>query len=71
MTGSSDLHGIRRIARAGPGAEEETVMATMDVAGFLPTIKCSSCNLDVEISAMGEHICAAARECMSHSFVPP
>ncbi|KAJ5718856.1 uncharacterized protein N7483_009938 [Penicillium malachiteum] len=32
-------------------------MATMDM-GFLPTIKCSSCGNNVEISAMGDHVCA-------------
>ncbi|KAJ5573361.1 uncharacterized protein N7459_007788 [Penicillium hispanicum] len=32
-------------------------MTTMD-AGFLPTIKCSNCGHDVEISAMGDHVCA-------------
>ncbi|KAL1968390.1 hypothetical protein VTN77DRAFT_1919 [Rasamsonia byssochlamydoides] len=30
----------------------------MDIAGILPTIKCSNCGMDVEISAMGEHVCA-------------
>ncbi|KAL1984181.1 hypothetical protein VTN96DRAFT_9402 [Rasamsonia emersonii] len=28
-----------------------------DLAGLLPTIKCSNCNMNVEISAMGEHVC--------------
>jgi hypothetical protein len=31
--------------------------------GLLPTIKCSSCNMDVEISAMGEHVCANVSKC--------
>lgn len=26
--------------------------------GFLPTIKCSNCGKNVEISAMGDHVCA-------------
>jgi hypothetical protein len=26
--------------------------------GFLPTIKCSNCGNNVEISAMGDHVCA-------------
>ncbi|OKL62945.1 hypothetical protein UA08_01767 [Talaromyces atroroseus] len=30
---------------------------SMDLAGVLPTIKCSNCSVDVEISAMGEHVC--------------
>ncbi|KAJ2901217.1 LIM domain-containing protein [Zalerion maritima] len=29
------------------------------MSSFLPTIKCSSCAADVEISMMGEHICGA------------
>ncbi|QGA13010.1 hypothetical protein EYB26_000655 [Talaromyces marneffei] len=29
-----------------------------DFAAMLPTIKCSNCNMNVEISAMGEHVCA-------------
>ncbi|KAJ9199181.1 hypothetical protein DTO164E3_4885 [Paecilomyces variotii] len=28
-----------------------------DMAGLLPTIKCSNCNAEVEISAMAEHVC--------------
>ncbi|PYI14361.1 hypothetical protein BO99DRAFT_25931 [Aspergillus violaceofuscus CBS 115571] len=30
---------------------------SMDM-GFLPKIKCSNCGIDVEISAMGDHVCA-------------
>jgi hypothetical protein len=29
---------------------------------FMPTIKCSSCGCEVEISLMGEHICEATQE---------
>lgn len=32
-------------------------MATMRESTFLPTIKCSSCGQQVEISMMGEHVC--------------
>ena len=32
----------------------------MRPASFLPTIKCSSCNDEIEISAMGEHTCGKA-----------
>ncbi|KAJ5688537.1 hypothetical protein N7462_002929 [Penicillium macrosclerotiorum] len=32
-------------------------MATSDM-GFLPTIKCSNCGHNVEISVMGDHVCA-------------
>lgn len=28
-------------------------------SSFLPTIKCSTCGCDVEISLMGEHVCGA------------
>lgn len=32
---------------------------------FLPTVKCSDCNAEIEISVMGEHICAQGiRSCM-------
>lgn len=31
-------------------------------SSFMPTIKCSSCGHEVEISMMGEHICEAAQE---------
>ncbi|OJJ42830.1 hypothetical protein ASPZODRAFT_155082 [Penicilliopsis zonata CBS 506.65] len=30
----------------------------MEGGSFLPTIKCSSCGVDVEISAMGDHVCS-------------
>ncbi|KAE8376643.1 hypothetical protein BDV26DRAFT_282455 [Aspergillus bertholletiae] len=40
--------------------------ATMSM-GLLPTIKCSNCGMDVEISVMGDHICAP----MSASASPP
>ena len=32
----------------------------MRPASFLPTIKCSSCGNEIEISAMGDHICGKA-----------
>ncbi|KAJ5179097.1 hypothetical protein N7492_002307 [Penicillium capsulatum] len=41
-------------------------MATMET-GILPTIKCSNCGNNVEISAMGDHICAPA----DHASVAP
>lgn len=34
-------------------------MAMPRESAFLPTIKCSSCGGDVQISMMGEHICAS------------
>lgn len=36
-------------------------MARMSTA-FLPTIKCSDCNAEIEISAMGDHVCARGEE---------
>lgn len=36
-------------------------MARMSTA-FLPTIKCSDCNAEIEISAMGDHVCAKGEE---------
>jgi hypothetical protein len=35
-----------------------------DMAGLLPSIKCSNCSTDVEISAMGEHVCPRTRQRM-------
>ena len=32
--------------------------ATMRSSSFLPSIKCSSCGIDIEISMMGDHVCA-------------
>lgn len=32
------------------------MVASMD-AGFLPSIKCSNCGVNVEISNMGDHVC--------------
>ncbi|KAJ6119175.1 hypothetical protein N7523_003455 [Penicillium sp. IBT 18751x] len=47
-------------------------MASMDM-GFLPTIKCSSCGHNVEISAMGDHVCSPAEAIHrpNHSSVAP
>ena len=33
---------------------------------FLPSIKCSSCNADIPISHMGEHVCPEGAESISH-----
>lgn len=33
-------------------------MAATRESAFLPTIKCSQCGAQVEISMMGEHICS-------------
>lgn len=35
-------------------------MAMPRESAFLPTIKCSQCSEQVEISMMGEHICGGA-----------
>ncbi|KAL2004533.1 hypothetical protein VTN00DRAFT_3418 [Thermoascus crustaceus] len=34
------------------------MVTSMDLAGILPTIKCSNCGTEVEISAMGDHVCS-------------
>lgn len=39
-------------------------MAAAD-AGVLPTIKCSSCGLGVDILAMGDHVCGQGKFCSS------
>jgi len=33
-------------------------MADSGTSGFLPTIKCSMCHRDIEISQMGDHVCS-------------
>lgn len=39
-------------------------MAATRESAFLPTIKCSQCGAQVEISMMGEHICSGpSAEC--------
>ena len=35
--------------------------ARSQMSGFLPTIKCSNCNIEIEISMMGDHVCS---QCM-------
>ncbi|KAJ5121738.1 uncharacterized protein N7443_001843 [Penicillium atrosanguineum] len=35
--------------------------------GFLPTIKCSNCGHNVEISVMGDHVCSPVESIPSHS----
>ena len=33
------------------------------MAGILPSIRCSDCGVDVELSMMGEHVCSKQSEC--------
>lgn len=48
-------------------------MAMPRESAFLPTIKCSQCSAQVEISMMGEHICGGSggdsRKLVAHLFV--
>jgi hypothetical protein len=38
-------------------------MATVErESRFIPTVKCSTCGLQVEISLMGEHVCAGSQD---------
>jgi hypothetical protein len=37
-------------------------MADTRMSSFLPTIKCSMCAREIEISMMGDHVCAPAAE---------
>lgn len=39
--------------------------------GLLPTIKCSNCHTDVEISAMGDHVCRKGTQGRSTLFPSP
>lgn len=36
--------------------------ATQSMASFLPSIRCSDCGVDVELSMMGEHVCSKLSE---------
>ncbi|TGJ85177.1 hypothetical protein E0Z10_g3605 [Xylaria hypoxylon] len=40
-------------------------------SAFMPTIKCSNCGNQVEISMMGEHICGGDNESVASEAVPP
>ena len=43
---------------------------TSRMSGFLPTIKCSMCAQEIEISMMGEHVCGGpAERKASHSTI--
>jgi hypothetical protein len=42
---------------------------TSRMSGFLPTIKCSMCAQEIEISMMGEHVCGPAERKTSHSAI--
>lgn len=42
---------------------------TSRMSGFLPTIKCSMCAQEIEISMMGEHVCGPAERKTSHSTI--
>lgn len=37
---------------------ESPALPTMDRLSFLPTIKCSDCGVDIEISQLADHVCA-------------
>ncbi len=37
-------------------------MATTRESSFMPTIKCSTCGREIQISMMGEHICTGEAE---------
>jgi hypothetical protein len=43
-------------------------MADARMSSFLPTIKCSMCAQEIEISMMGEHVCGAAERELFFSF---
>ncbi|PYH89514.1 hypothetical protein BO71DRAFT_108063 [Aspergillus ellipticus CBS 707.79] len=46
-------------------------MASMMDAGLLPMIKCSNCGMGVEISAMGDHMCATVTATTNSSEPSP
>jgi hypothetical protein len=40
------------------------------MASLLPSIRCSDCGVDVELSMMGEHVCLKQTECKIFSLGP-
>jgi hypothetical protein len=46
--------------RRGTG---EKMVDAQSMAGILPSIRCSDCGVDVELSMMGEHVCSKQSEC--------
>jgi hypothetical protein len=44
----------------GPGRK---MADAQSMAGALPSIRCSDCGVDVELSMMGEHVCSKQSEC--------
>jgi hypothetical protein len=46
--------------RRGTG---EKMAGAQSMASLLPSIRCSDCGVDVELSMMGEHVCSRQSEC--------
>ena len=45
----------------------------MSSEGILPTIKCSTCGVDIEISSLADHVCVPVQSMSSHTkfYVSP
>jgi hypothetical protein len=43
---------------------------TRSMASILPSIRCSDCGADVELSMMGEHVCSKQSECKRPNLRP-
>lgn len=39
-------------------------------SSLLPSIKCSNCNVDIEISRMADHVCDDAQDGLSRDWIP-
>lgn len=61
-SGSWEAHGM--IPAVGMTARSTT-------SGFLPSIKCSSCNVEIEISMMGDHVCRQGTRLEPPAFFTP
>lgn len=54
------------------GTVEGAMIAAMSKmsTSFLPTIKCSHCSVEIEISAMGDHVCAKGEHDITPGYEP-
>jgi hypothetical protein len=59
-----------RSADGGRRGTEGKMSGTRSMASILPSIRCSDCGADVELSMMGEHMCSKQSECKAHTLRP-
>lgn len=51
-------------------AQKGKMSGTQSMASILPSIRCSDCGVDVELSMMGEHVCSKPLDCKIYSLRP-